>query len=113
LAHPAPTKRIFLEIVIAGNLASFFATLGRLYELAGYHGQVDIGAAVTGAAGAQSMIRARAGGYFFTRPYGADVYRRTTRVAAHQLAEPKPIVHDLLRRLFRSSTGEPEFDPFA
>jgi hypothetical protein len=113
LPHPSATKRLFLEEVIAGNLASFFATMGRLYNLASYHGHVDIGAAVTGATGAQSKIRASASGYFFTHPYGAGAYKRTNRVAAHQLAEPKLVVRDLLRSLFRSATGQADFDPFA
>jgi hypothetical protein len=112
LPHPHATKRIILELVIAGNLASFLTMLGTLYRLSHYHGQVDIGAAVTGLTGAQSMIRAKSSGYFFTHPYAADSYRRTTRVAASQLEEPKSIVRSMFRGLFNTATGQSDFDPF-
>jgi hypothetical protein len=112
-SDPAAYKRIFLEVVIAGNLASFLTTLGRLYDLAQYHGQVDVGVAVTGVIKAQSTVTTPHGpGYVLTRAYGADDYRRTTRVSAHELLEPKPLVRSLLRRLFRTPAGQPAFDPF-
>jgi len=43
-----------IEVVIAGNVEAFIAVMGALYVAAGYHGAVDVGAALTGVKGAES-----------------------------------------------------------
>lgn len=100
---------VLFETIVAGNLASFFAAMGALYEAAGYVGLVDVGAAVTGIEGAA--------------PYGLHVWRdtgfsgppprRTTRLSAHELrSEPKEVTLSLVRRLLDATRGT-SYSPFA
>jgi hypothetical protein len=109
----AQNKRIIYETIIAGNFAAFLATLGTLYRLAGYHGQLDIGAAITGLRDGQSIIRMRDSSYFYTDRYKADTFRRTERIAASRLTDAKGVTRGLFRRLFNMTSAQQDFDPFA
>jgi hypothetical protein len=105
---------VVFEGIIAGNLASFLALIGAFHRLAGYHGHVDVGVAVTGLRGTVTTTR-QGGGWTFSdgETFDADEFRRTTRCAAEELIEPEPVVRELLRHLFEATTGRADFDPFA
>jgi hypothetical protein len=97
------------EQIIAGNLASFLSIMGEFYEAGGYHGQVDIGLAVTGIEGGLSM---RHGSLFTSSGEGfrAPTYTRTDRVAAGGLREPEAAAWGLVRHLVTATAGE-GYDP--
>jgi hypothetical protein len=93
------------EYNLGGNLASFFSVAGEFYEQAGYTGDVDVGAAVTGIRGAHSMIEIEQRGVqaLVTHAEGIqqDDHRRVTQVSAVELRErPETVAMTLLRDLF-------------
>lgn len=101
-------QKVLFETILAGNLASFFAAMGGLYEAAGYSGYVDVGMAVTAIEG--------------TSPYGAHIWgdnqfsgpmpRRTDRVTAAELRDDATrIALRLVGRLFEAMRGT-SFSPF-
>lgn len=113
LGRAAETYRerlIMIEVVIAGNLASFLAAMGTLYDRAGYAGQVDVGVAVLGIEGSVAL---GLGERVLSRPtYGAPDYRRTARVSAGELRDaPQDVARRLLQRLIDVMTVG-DFDPF-
>ncbi len=107
-------QRMIMELIIAGNFAAFLAFVSTLYEVAGYHGHVDIGVFVNGLRGARSfMVRDDFRGWFTGQPYNAPEFRRTERVSAIELREPKVVVARMLRPLFELTSGQRDFNPFA
>jgi hypothetical protein len=105
---------VILESVIAGNFAAFLVAMGKLYELGGYHGQVDIGLAATGLRGGYTATRfERPFAYADEAPYNADSYPRTERIAARELGDPEQVAGRMLRHLFEATTGDEAFEPFA
>lgn len=101
--------KVLFETILAGNLASFFAAMGALYEAAGYVGSVDVGMAVTGIEGAIPWGLHIWGDGGFTGPPP----RRTLRVSAAELRDdPKGIALALASRLF-DATREVGWSPFA
>jgi hypothetical protein len=106
---------VIFEAIIAGNFAAFLALIGAVYELGAYHGQVDVGVAVTGLrGGVSSQGRANWGAMLMgLDPYEADVYLRTERVAARELMEPREVAGRMFRHLFEATTGREDFDAFA
>lgn len=96
---------VLMEVIVAGNLASFFAVMGAYYEAAGYRGHVDVGVAVDGIEGARSFHRRGSGG-FDTEAYGAPTFTRTARVAAVQLEkEPQQVALGLIRHLLEATAS--------
>ena len=78
---------LFIEAVLAGNLASFFGAMGALYATAGYLGPVDVGMAVLGIEGAVRTLQ----GWEETG-FTGPVPRRTDRVLADELKDrPKTV----------------------
>lgn len=101
-SRPEGVKVLF-EVVLAGNLASFFAAMGALYDAADYVGQVDVGAAVTGIEGAAPWGLHHWGENKFSGPPP----RRTARVSAAELADnPKGIALALIRVLLDATRGD-------
>jgi hypothetical protein len=101
--------KILFETILAGNLASFFAAMGALYEAAGYVGSVDVGMAVTDIEGAIPWGLHMWGDGGFSGPPP----RRTLRVSAAELRDdPKRIALTLTSRLF-DTTREVGWSPFA
>jgi hypothetical protein len=99
---------VLFETILAGNLASFFAAMGALYEAAGYVGNVDVGAAVIGIEGASPFGLHAWGDNAFTGP----APRRTLRVSAAELRDDAPgIALSLIRRLL-DVTREVGWSPF-
>ena len=73
-------RNVAMEFIIAGNFAGFLNLVCKLYERAGYHGHVDVGAAVSGLTGATSITTPQ---HVIRRAlYNVGEFRRTTRVAA-------------------------------
>jgi hypothetical protein len=101
---------VIVEPAMAGSVASFLALVGELYRLAGYRGHLDVGVALMGLLGAVSLTVSP--GAFERSAYNAVDYRRTERVSASELAEPRDVVKRLIRHLFESTTGTVDFDPF-
>jgi len=94
--------RVLFETILAGNLASFFAAMGALYEAADYTGSVDVGVALTGIEGAAPFGLHQWGDNKFSGP----VPRRTLRVSAAELRDnPKGITLSLIRRLLDVTRG--------
>jgi hypothetical protein len=108
--HIGSNERVVIEVVIAGNVESFFAVMGALYEAAGYHGAVDVGLAVTGVKGAYSERGRR--GFGGGVPYPVDTYTRTARIAAAELRTAPEISQALLRHFFESTTGIDGYNPW-
>ncbi len=105
-----PTLVIF-ETLIAGNSAAFLAAMGRLYEVGGYQGHVDIGLILTGLRGGFSSTRlGRPFPFDDVEPYNADTYPRTERVSAGELSQSEEVVRRMLRHLFEATTGRDDFD---
>lgn len=104
-----PDERLLFEIVIAGNVETFLAVMGALYDAAGYHGAVDVGLAITGVQGAHSERRERS---FGGPPYPVSNYTRTIRVAAAQLRDAGEIAQGLLRHFFEATTGIDGYNPW-
>lgn len=103
---------VLIEVVVAGNLASFFALMGEYFGSAGYVGMVDVGAAVTGIHGAVSLHRRTRGG-FDRGKFDAAAFTRTDRVPATRLRmEPEVVTMELVRDLMDASAGD-GYDPFA
>jgi hypothetical protein len=93
---------VLLEKILAGNLASFLAAIGALYEKAGYVGYVEVGAAVTGIEGAAPYGLHHWGDNAFTGP----APRRTARVAAAELRDDaKMVTLSLIGRLLDATRG--------
>lgn len=104
-------ERVIFESLVAGTVAGFFAAMTELYVAAPYHGEIDIGVALTNLKGAVSIQgRDR---FAFARPFTADGFTRTARVSAAALADAEARTRDLLGRFFEASTGVDRFDPFA
>lgn len=109
--YPGRVLTVTMEFIIAGNLASFLATVSTLYDLGGYHGHLDVGVAVDGLQdGASITIMDRV---MHRDSYGADEFRRHERIAATELRDPRSIASRLLKPLFDLTTGDPDFDAFA
>jgi hypothetical protein len=111
---PAHVRLIIFEASIAGNFAAFLALMGSLYRAAHYHGQVDIGLAVTGIEGGYSSSSLRGGwGFVDAEGYAAPTYPRTARIAAAELDQPMTVANRLLQPLFKATTQREDFDVFA
>jgi hypothetical protein len=106
--NPSDPMRLF-EGLITGTYCAFLLGLGALYEAGGYHGQVDIGLAVTGIRGAVTITRELIYG---RDAYNADSYPRTERVAAGELVDPEAVTLRMLRHLLEVSTGVDGYNPF-
>jgi hypothetical protein len=105
---------VIIEPVIAGSLASFLAVMGKLYELGGYNGHIDLGIAVTGIReGVSSTSSGWSHAYGGSEPYRADSYTRTIRSNASALLEPRNSAASVLRDLFEATSGRDDYDPFA
>ena len=104
-----PPKLVLFETILAGNLASFFAAMGALFEAAGYVGHVDVGMVVTGVEGAAPYgLHHGWHDTTFTGPTPG----RTARVSAAELTDnPKGIALRLTRRLLDATRGT-SFTPF-
>jgi hypothetical protein len=103
-----PGVRILFETILAGNLASFFAAMGELYEAAGYMGNVDVGIALIGIEGAAPWGLHHWGDNKFSGP----VPRRTLRVSAAELRDDaKGVSLSLIRRLLDVTRGT-SWSPF-
>ena len=107
---PPHAENVILEPAIAGTVASFLALVGALYELAGYHGHLDIGVAVEGLQGAVSSTEHP--GSFPQLRYNAADYRRVERFSASELAARPNVVRRLLGHLFEATTGSTDVEPF-
>lgn len=101
--------RVIFEVAIAGTVAGLFAIVSTVYELAGYHGLVDVGVAVTNVRGAVSL---RMEGAFGSKPYAAATYERHARFAAGELKDSEARTLDLLGRFFQTTSGLAEYNPF-
>lgn len=101
-----------IEVVIAGNYAAFLALMGKVYDLGGYHGHVDIGLNITGIRDAVSVTGGNGLSFGGNDPYQADCYPRTRPVSAKELLNPESIARDMLRHFFEATTGREDFDPF-
>jgi hypothetical protein len=101
---------VLFEVIVAGNLASFFALMAELFDAAGYVGPVDVGIALTGIRGAQALtaVQNLMGS---ARGYPACTYQTTTRVPADALRAPRDLTRQILGRFFEALAG-PEYDPF-
>lgn len=99
-----------IEVVIAGNLEAFFALMAAVYNDAGYHGQIDVGVALTGIRNARSERASR--GLSAARGYPSPAFRRHRRVVASQLAAADTTSSVLLRDFFEATTGIQGWDPF-
>jgi len=105
---PGAGSRVLFETILAGNLASFFAAMGALYEAAGYVGHVDVGMAVTGIEGALPYGIHQWGDNAFSGPPP----QRTARVTAAELRDdPKGITLLLIRRFLDATRGT-SYTPF-
>jgi hypothetical protein len=105
---------VLQEPAIAGTVASFFALMGRLYELGGYHGQVDIGVSVTNLRDAVSSQGSPSWTASFEREaFRAESYPRASRVTAAELLDPRGVAGALLGGLFEATGGRSDYDPFA
>ena len=100
---------MILEPAIAGTVASFLALVGTLYELAGYHGHLDVGVAFEGLQGAVSSTVHPSS--FPQRRYNAKDYRRVERFSASELAARPNVVRRLLGHLFEATTGSRTSNP--
>lgn len=99
---------VFFEAILAGNLASFFAAMGGVYEASGYVGHVDVGMAVTGIEGAAPYGLHHWGDITFSGP----VPKRTSRVTAAELRDAAPgVALGLIGRLLQAMRGT-SYDPF-
>jgi hypothetical protein len=95
-------------MILAGNLASFFAAMGALYDAAGYVGHVDVGAAVTDIEGAAPHGLHCSGDNTFSGPPP----RRTSRVSAAELRDnPTGVTLSLIGRLLHATRGS-SYTPF-
>jgi hypothetical protein len=102
---------VLIEVVVAGNLASFLALMGEYYDSGNHVGLVDLGVAVTGIQDALSLYRRGRGG-FDRGKYDAPAYTRTSRVPATRLRkEPEVIAMELIRDLMDASAGDGH-DPY-
>jgi hypothetical protein len=96
-------------VILAGNLASFLAAMGALYDAAGYSGYVDVGVAVTGIQGVVSFDRRP----WFDTPFSGSSSRRTARVSSAELRdEPQEVTLKLVGRLLEALRG-PSYTPFS
>ena len=109
--HSQSDHELIIEFVIAGNLEAFVAVMGQIYGAAGYHGQVDVGVAITGLTGSGSALRSND---FYAGPftYSAEAFTRTARVAARELLTPHEVPHSLLRSFYEATSGRDGFNPF-
>lgn len=98
----------FFESIVAGVLDQFAITAGALLTEAGYHGAIDVGLEVAGIEGSISALSAQR--HDGTTPYRSPRYRRTTRVSAAELGEPKTIADSLISPLIRAVSGYTELD---
>jgi hypothetical protein len=100
---------VFFDTILAGNVASFFAAMGAVYEAAGYVGHVDVGVATIGLQGSVPFGQHHWGdepGFLGPAP------GRTARVSAAQLRdEPKAVALMLIGRLLEALTGR-TYSPF-
>lgn len=110
-AHIGDDEQLIIEAVIAGNAETFFAIMSAIYEAAGYHGQVDVGLAITGVEGAGSHIRSENWGPGELR-YSADSFTRAIGVSATELRDAPALTHRLLRHFYTASTGHTNYNPF-
>ena len=105
-------NRYLFEVVIAGSLDALFAAMAMIYEAAAYHGQVDVGVAVTGIKGAFSFVRSqdlRRGDFAYPR----DDFKRTATIAAAELEDHASVAHRLLRPLYETTSGIDGYNPSA
>jgi hypothetical protein len=89
--------------ILAGNLASFFAAMGALYEAAGYVGYVDVGFAVTGIEGSIPYSPEQ---IWRENSFSGPSPKRTARVSAAELRDDVTTVTlSLIRRLLDVTRG--------
>ena len=109
----SPEILIAYETGIAINLGEFLAVMGKLYELGGLYGYVDVGMAVTGIRGAVSSHRLGQPFSLTDSTYGDRAAYRTLRCTTRELAtDPRAIVRRLTDRLMRALYGA-DLDPLA
>ncbi len=86
--------------MIRGNLASFHNAMAAFYEAAGYHGLVDVGAAITNVGG--GMLHQFVNDPFGVPTFSEQNFTRTARVAADALAESDgtAVGNQLMHRFF-------------
>lgn len=104
--------RVIFEELVAGTVAGLFTATTALFEAASYHGDVDLGVALTNIADAGSYFSASRFGGYSSRPYGAQAFVRTDRVSAAGLADPLARARHLLGDFFEALTGVEGYDPF-
>lgn len=103
------TTRVLFDTMLAGNLASFFAAMGALYENAGYVGHVDVGMALTNLEGSIPYGIHHWG----DNRYAGPAPQRTARVTAAELRDdPKGVAMTLIRRFLDATRGT-AYTPFA
>lgn len=110
-AHIGENEPLIIEAVIAGNAETFFTIMSAIYEAAGYHGQVDVGLAITGVEGAGSYVRSENWRLNELR-YNADSFTRAIGVSAAELRDAPALTHRLLRHFYTVSTGYTDYNPF-
>lgn len=103
---------MIFESIIAGNLAAFFRIESELFRLSGYHGHVDLGLSITGVRDGYSARSAHSAVIFDAGSYQADVFPRTDRIAAAELADPESLALRLAGPFFDALTGLDGYDPF-
>jgi hypothetical protein len=102
---------VIFESLVAGTVAGLFAAASTFYSRAGYHGQVDVGVALTNTRKATSYASGRYGG-LTSRAYGRDGFKRHARLSVLGLREPEARAIELLGGFFEALTGIDGFDPF-
>jgi len=103
---------VIIEAVIAGNIEAFVAIMSAIYDAAGYHGQVDVGVAITGVEGAGSYERSQNWAAPILR-YSADTFSRAVGASAAELRDAPALTHKLLRHFYAASTGLADYNPFS
>lgn len=108
--HPDDAGMLHIfDKLIAEALAGLFAVMHRLYTDARYLGPVDVGVAVTNMHGGYST--ALVPRFPEPPPYRAQDFRRTTRIAAAELADSRTLACDLLRDLFSALSHPDTYNP--
>lgn len=97
-------RLVLFDYLIAGNLGKFLSASGFFFDLAGYIGPLDIGVAITNTQqGISYEVFNRVGD--IESGFPQESFRRTERVLAHELAEPKDVAMQLLRHFYDATVG--------
>lgn len=103
-------QQLLLERSVARAVVQTLAAARGLYELAGYHGALDIGVAILHIE--QAYGASFSGGSYFESPaYGAPDYRHHDRFTLQELRDLPTVTRRLLGPLF-SAISTPNFDVF-